>query len=86
MAFTGDALSASGDVQITLHLWNTASRQTVADLPPDGDCVGLAFAKDRRTLVTLTLGNTNSLTLWRMPDGVKLASYASDKRGFTGYS
>jgi len=78
LAFTGDGLSASGDLQVTLHLWNTATRQTVADLPLDGDCVGLAFAKDGRTLVTSTFGNTNSLTLWRMPDGVKLASYPSD--------
>ena len=81
LAFTGDADLASGEVQTTLHLWNTATRQMVADLPLDGSCAGLAFAKDGRTLVTSTLSNTNgNLTLWRMPDGVKLASYASDIR------
>ncbi len=80
LAFTGDAYSASGEAQTTLHLWNTATRQTVADLPLDGDCVGLAFAKDGRTLVTSTtaLNNNGNLTLWRMPDGDKLASYALD--------
>jgi WD40 repeat protein/serine/threonine protein kinase len=80
LAFAGDAYSASGEAQTTLHLWNTATRQMVAELPLDGDCVGLAFAKDGRTLVTstTTLNNNGYLTLWRMPDGVKLASYPSD--------
>jgi WD40 repeat protein/serine/threonine protein kinase len=80
LAFAGGADSASGDWQTTLHLWNTATRQTVAELPVDGDCVGLAFAQDGRTLVTSTTSRNNKgyLTLWRMPDGVKLARYASD--------
>ena len=81
LAFAGEAYSASGEAQVTLHLWNTATRQMVAELPLDGSCVGLAFAKDGRTLVTSTSSHTGTeyLTLWRMPDGVKLASYASDK-------
>ena len=79
LAFTGEAYSDSGEVQMTLHLWNTATRQAVADLPLDGGCMGLAFAKDGRTLVTSTIGNANGIsTLWRMPDGVKQASYPSD--------
>ncbi len=45
----------------------------VAELPLDDECVGLAFAKDGRTLVTSTyLGH---ITVWRMPEGTKLASY-----------
>jgi WD40 repeat protein/serine/threonine protein kinase len=80
LAFAGGTYSASGDWQTTLHLWNTATRQTVADVPLDGDCAGLAFAKDGRTLVTSTTDHNikGNLTLWRMPDGVKLASHASD--------
>jgi WD40 repeat protein/serine/threonine protein kinase len=80
LAFTGNAYSASGDKQTTLHLWNTATRQRVADLPLDGECVGLALAKDGRTLVTSTTTHNmkGHLTLWRIPDGIKLSSYASD--------
>jgi serine/threonine protein kinase len=80
LAFASDAYSASGDRQAVLHLWNTATRQMVAELPLDGNCVGLAFAKDGRTLVTSTTYNMKgNMTLWRMPDGAKLASYASDQ-------
>jgi eukaryotic-like serine/threonine-protein kinase len=80
LAFAGEVYSASGETQVTLHLWNTATRQTVADLPLDGSCAGLAFAKDGRTLVTSTTSHNikGNLTLWRMPNGVKLASHAAD--------
>jgi WD40 repeat protein/tRNA A-37 threonylcarbamoyl transferase component Bud32/cell division protein FtsL len=77
LAFAGGSYSASGD---TLHVWNTATRQTVAEMPLDGDCAGLAFAKDGRTLVTSTSYHNikGNLTLWRMPDGIKLASHTAD--------
>ena len=48
----------------------------VAELPLDGEsCAGLAFAKDGRMLATSTRGG--HITIWRMPEGTKLASYAS---------
>ena len=69
--------SGFGQKQDTLRLWNAATRQMVAEFPLDRECMGLAFAKDGRTLVTATgLGH---ITLWRIPEGTKLASYPSDQ-------
>ena len=75
LAFASSALDASGERRTTLRLWNTATRQTTAEMPLDERCSGLAFAKDGRTLVTSTVGGNT--TLWRMPDGTKLASHTS---------
>src|ERR1019366_5468963 len=70
LAFASSALDASGERRTTLRLWNTATRQTTAEMPLDERCSGLAFAKDGRTLVTSTVGGNT--TLWRVPDGTKL--------------
>ena len=48
----------------------------VAELPLDDECMGLAFAKDGRTLVTST--PRGHITVWRMPEGTKLASYDAE--------
>ncbi len=84
LAFAGGLILDSGHSQTTLHLWNTATRQMIAEFPLDRPCRGLAFAKDGRTLVTAT-GTTSrglgSLTLWSVPEGTKLASYPSEAAG-----
>lgn len=78
LGFTSSSLSASGGVQAKLRLWNAATQKLLAELPLDAVCLGLAFAKDGRTLVTSTgLGN---ITLWRIPEGTKLASYPSEQQ------
>jgi WD40 repeat protein/serine/threonine protein kinase len=78
LAFTSSTAPASGLPQATLRLWNTATRQMVAELPLDAECMGLAFAKDGRTLVTDTASGTQGkMTLWRMPDGAQLTNYPS---------
>ncbi len=49
----------------------------MAEFQLDAECMGLAFAKDGRTLVTSTgLGH---ITLWRIPEGTTLASYPSEQ-------
>jgi eukaryotic-like serine/threonine-protein kinase len=73
------AFTSYGETQPSLHLWNTATRQMVAEFPLDNDCGGLAFAKDGRTLVTST--SDGHITLWRVPDGTKLASYPCEQFG-----
>jgi WD40 repeat protein/serine/threonine protein kinase len=73
LAFTSARL-ASEEWRTTLHLWNTATRQMVAELPLNNVCVGLVFAKDGQTLVTATMGH---ITVWHMPEGTRVASYAS---------
>jgi len=77
LAFTSSTVSSSGQARITLRLWNTATRQMVAEFPLDNECIGLAFAKDGRTLITSTV--RGYIILWRMPDGTKLASYPSEQ-------
>jgi WD40 repeat protein len=72
LAFASLDISASGEAQATLHLWNAATRQVLAEFPLDSKCWGLAFAKDGRTLVIST---TASIITWRMPDGTRLHTY-----------
>jgi WD40 repeat protein/serine/threonine protein kinase len=77
LAYTSASFLASGKEQATLCLWSAATRQVVAEFPLDERNAGLAFAKDGRTLVTSTgLGH---ITLWRIPDGTKLANYPSEQ-------
>lgn len=71
------------------HGWNAATRQTAADFPLEGSCLGLAFARDGRTLAASTIsrsggtasGNRGSITLYRMPEGTKLSSFPSKPSG-----
>jgi len=72
LAFTSLDFTASDQTRATLRLWNTAERQMLAEFPLDSKCWGLAFAKDGRTLVISTL---QSIVLWRMPEGTRLATY-----------
>ncbi len=50
-----------------------------AEIPLDNVCKGLAFSRDGQTLVTSTY--KGQITLWRMPEGTKLASYACEQTG-----
>jgi WD40 repeat protein/serine/threonine protein kinase len=77
LAFTGNNLLASGKASFTLHLWNVATRQIIAEIPSDSVCDGLAFSQDGKTLVTSLEGG--HIILWRVSDGTKLASYSSDQ-------
>ena len=79
LAFTSVLIPVSGKQQHTLHLWNAATRQKVAEFPLDNPCGGLAFAKDGRTLVTSTAHG--HITLWRVPEGTKLVSYPCEQEG-----
>jgi eukaryotic-like serine/threonine-protein kinase len=83
LAFASSTDSVAGTPRNTLRLWNTASRQMVAELPLDNDCLGLAFAQDGRTLVTSTTqGHVNGhITLWQIPTGTKLAHFPSEQSG-----
>ncbi len=50
------------------------------ELPLDEPCIGLAFSNEGQTLVTSTSSGTSGrVTLWRMPQGTKLASFASQQ-------
>jgi eukaryotic-like serine/threonine-protein kinase len=77
LAFVSFNVPASGKAQNTLRLWNSTTRQMVAELPLDDDCVGLAFSQDGRTLATSTV--RGHITLWSIPEGIKLANYPSEQ-------
>jgi WD40 repeat protein/serine/threonine protein kinase len=82
LAFAGTKTPTSGPSQSILHFWNPATRQIIAEIPLDGICDGLAFSRDGRTLVTST--EHGHITLWQMPDGIKLASYPSEQAAVVG--
>src|SRR5665213_1980079 len=72
LAFAGSTYTKRN----TLRLWNGGTRQMTAEIPLDNSCTGLAFSRDGQTLVTSTYHG--HITLWRMPEGTKLASYACE--------
>jgi WD40 repeat protein len=77
LAFTTVNVLATRQAEYRLRLWKAGTRQLLAEFPLDNVCAGLAFSKDGRTLVTSTgLGH---ITLWRIPEGIKLASYPSEQ-------
>ncbi len=73
LAFTGERGNQS-----TLHLWNTMTRQVVAEVPLDDQCGGVAFSKDGGTLVTCTKASN---TFWRASDLTRLNSYPKASGG-----
>ena len=78
LALTSIAYLPSREPRSSLRLWNMATRQMIAEAPLDPvDCMGLAFAKDGRTLVTSTA--KGHITVWRVPDATKLSSYSSEQ-------
>ncbi len=80
LAFAGTTVSSETGSRTSLRLWNTATRQLVGELALDGECRGLAFSRDGRTLVTSTsTGSEGQITLWRMPEATRLASYISQQ-------
>ena len=81
LAFTSSAFSASGEERDTLRLWNAATRQMIGEYPLSGECMGLAFARDGRTLVTSTSSffTEGRITLWRVTEGTRLTNYPSEQ-------
>jgi serine/threonine protein kinase/WD40 repeat protein len=67
-------LAFTGSPSNTLHLWNAATRQMAVEIPLGQKwCYGLAFSSDGKTLATLG----EQIVLWRVSDGIKLASFPS---------
>ena len=76
-------LADGGTPPTTLHFWNTATRQMVAEYPLGASGLGLAFSRDGQSLVTSAFPDANGdklITLWRVRDGAKLAAYPSTQQ------
>ena len=81
------------DREYGVRLWDLATRQSVAELALGGHgrsrvqgnaCTGLAFSEDGRTLLTATANPANEISIWRVPDGRKLAVFEAPQRGNIG--
>jgi eukaryotic-like serine/threonine-protein kinase len=79
LAFSIEAGSTSTNSQYSIRLWDGVRRQNIAEMRLGGPCQGLAFSDDGQNLVTSTEPPDNQLTLWRIPEGTKLASYPAPK-------
>ncbi len=85
LAFAGMDLSpdANADQNSRLFLWNTATRQMVAEIRLEGFCLGLAFSRDGQSVVTSTTGDNGQLAVWRMPDGAPLRSFKAEQHSIS---
>jgi WD40 repeat protein/serine/threonine protein kinase len=90
LAYSDIPNNGSTSTNHSIHLWNGATRQIVRTLSigdqsygTDGSGVvyGVDFSEDGRTLVVSTQDPNNLITLWRVSDGKKLASYAAPQTG-----
>jgi WD40 repeat protein/serine/threonine protein kinase len=77
LAYTSGIRFGNGQWRYSLHFWNCAARQMLAEIPLEGDgCDGLAISSDGRQLATSTYsGLKNEITLWAVPSGTKLSSH-----------
>ncbi|MCB1129209.1 MAG: WD40 repeat domain-containing protein, partial [Verrucomicrobiae bacterium] len=82
LAYTAVKEDADGTRRGSLHLWDTDRRALIASRPLDAECVGLAMARDGKSLVTSTSdGDAGTLTLWRLPGGDLRRSFPSRQFG-----
>jgi WD40 repeat protein len=90
LAYSDIPNNGSASTNHSIHLWNAATRQTVRTLPLDdqsygtdgrGAVYGVAFSEDGGTLAASTQNPANLITLWRVSDGKKLATYHAPQAG-----
>jgi serine/threonine protein kinase/WD40 repeat protein len=75
LAFSEATTSESSDPTFAIHIRDVALRSNVMTLSLHGECRGLAFSRDGKTLTTYTDPPDNQITSWSMPDGQKQQSY-----------
>jgi WD40 repeat protein len=91
LAFTSRADVPSGG-RTTLHFWHVGTRKLVGEFPLEGNCAGLTFSQDGRTLATsiaIDPASRGEITVWRVNDGVRLFSLPSQQyelRSATGFA
>ena len=92
LAFSGvPSLHATADTRPNydyscIRLWDGASRQVIGELPLEGSCVGLQFSDDGELLFSWITDMSfadrkemGNITVWSIPEGKKLASYAANQ-------
>ncbi|MCI0536792.1 MAG: serine/threonine protein kinase [Verrucomicrobiales bacterium] len=84
LAFSVETGLQSSNRTDSVRLWDVHSRRIVAELPLGAWCRGLAFSNDGQTLITSTLPPENRFSLWKVPEGKKLASYRAVRTPSSG--
>ena len=56
-------------------LWDAAKREIRAELPLSGICRGLVFSPEGSALITVALGSSRGVTLWRVADAKQLRTF-----------
>jgi len=75
LAFCSGVILPSGNQPCRVRLWDGDTKRILRELPLEGPCRGLAFSGDGETLATLTAGEEGQLTLWKVPEGRRLARH-----------
>jgi serine/threonine protein kinase/WD40 repeat protein len=74
LAFSEATRLGSNSV-FAVRIRDVAARSNVITIPLSGECMGLAFSQDDKTLITFTDPPDNQTTLWSIPDGQKQRSF-----------
>ena len=75
VAFSTETWGTNGR-QSKVQIWNWNSKHVVTEFPiGGGECMGLTFSKDGRTLVSSSGDPDNQICLWRVPEGTNVASF-----------
>jgi WD40 repeat protein len=75
LAFSSETTLGATNYQSAVHLWNASSAREEAQIPLDNRCMGLAFSGDGQTLVVSTAGSKGQVSLWRVRNQQRIASY-----------
>ena len=74
LAFTSTKWKSPTEAQSRIRFWDCeAGREIGEGIPLEAYCRGLAISGDGRVLCTFT--EDDRVTLWRLPEGTRLASY-----------
>jgi WD40 repeat protein len=75
LAFSEATGSDSTNPVFAIHIRDVAAHRNFVTIPLHGECRGLAFSRDGKTLITFTDPPDKQITLWSMPSGQRQLSY-----------
>src|SRR5207248_2852979 len=75
LVFSMETWGTNG-LQSEVRIWDWNNKRMVTQFPiGSGECMGLSFSKDGRTLVTSVGDPENQVSLWRVPEGTNVANF-----------
>jgi serine/threonine protein kinase/WD40 repeat protein len=79
LAFSSETHESHTNRQFTVSLWSEPAQQIIARLPLQDRCYLLAFSEDGQKLATITRAAAARLSVWQIPQGVKLFEYPLER-------